>query len=163
MAKIQFDNVDSILSCFQDLDDPRSHINRLRVFGDLLDTDFSLTENFDRWKDADVEFVFGIDAMPNLVEIAQDLDQSAWKPMKRRRDQATKPVQPRAKRPNYKERIVVANKYLNKRLVSESIAEFDYQPGKCDYQPGKCGRTYRVVVLHKEVHVSRGQLRLFEK
>lgn len=120
------------------------------------DTDFSLTENFDRWDDADVEFVFGIDAMPNLVEIAKNLDKSAWKPMKRRRDQAKEPVQPRAKRPNYKERIVVANKYLNKRLVSESIAEFDYQPGKC-------GRTYRVVVLHKEVHISRGQLRLFEK
>ena len=36
MAEIQFDNVDSILSCFEDLKDPRSHINRLHVFGDLL-------------------------------------------------------------------------------------------------------------------------------
>jgi len=36
MADIQFDNVDSILSCFEDLKDPRSHINRLHIFGDLL-------------------------------------------------------------------------------------------------------------------------------
>jgi len=36
MAEIQFDKVDSILSCFEDLKDLRSHINRLHVFGDLL-------------------------------------------------------------------------------------------------------------------------------
>jgi hypothetical protein len=120
------------------------------------DTDFSLTENFDRWDDDGTEFIFGLDAMPNLVEIAQSLEKSAWKPMKRRRDEAKKPAKPRTKRPNYKEQIVVANEYLNKRLISESIAEFDYQPGKCD-------RTYRVVVLRKEVQVTRGQRRLFDK
>lgn len=36
MAEIQFDNVDSILTCFDELADPRSHINRLHIFGDLL-------------------------------------------------------------------------------------------------------------------------------
>jgi len=35
-AEIQFNNVDSILTCFENLDDPRSHVNRLHVFGDLL-------------------------------------------------------------------------------------------------------------------------------
>lgn len=35
-AEIQFDNVDSILTCFENLDDPRSHVNRLHVFGDVL-------------------------------------------------------------------------------------------------------------------------------
>jgi hypothetical protein len=120
------------------------------------DTDFALTENFDRWDKDGVEFIFGLDAMPNLVEIAESLSKSAWKPMKRRRDEAKRPAKPRAKRPNYKEQIVVQNEYLNKRLISESIAEFEYRPGKCD-------RTYRVVVLRKEVQVTRGQLRLFEK
>ncbi len=51
---------------------------------------------------------------------------------------------------------MVRNQYLNKKLAGERIAEFDYQPGKC-------GRTYRVVVLHKEVHLKRGQLRQFDK
>ena len=120
------------------------------------DTDFSLTENFDGWNDDDVEFIFGLDAMPNLVTLAESLEESAWKPMKRRRDEAKAPAKRRAKRPRYKEHIVVANNYLNKRLVSESIAEFDYQPGKCR-------RSYRVIVLRKQVHVTRGQLRLFDQ
>jgi hypothetical protein len=120
------------------------------------DTDFALTENFDRWDDDNVEFVFGIDAMPNLVKIAENLDPSGWKPMKRRRLRNPTPARRRAKRQRVKERIVEQNEYLNKKLVSERIAEFDYQPSKCD-------RTYRVVVLHKEVHVKRGQLRLFDK
>jgi hypothetical protein len=120
------------------------------------DTDFSLTENFDRWDDDGVEFIFGMDAMPNLVQIAENLDKSAWKPMKRRRDETKKPVKRRAKRLKYKEQIVVAKEYLNKRLVSEAIAEFDYQPTNCD-------RTYRMVVLRKTIQVTRGQLRLFDK
>ena len=36
------------------------------------DTDFSLTANFDRWDD-DVKFVFGYDAKPNLIQIAESL------------------------------------------------------------------------------------------
>jgi predicted transposase YbfD/YdcC len=36
MAEIQFENVDSILTSFHDLKDPRSHVNRLHNFGDLL-------------------------------------------------------------------------------------------------------------------------------
>jgi len=76
--------------------------------------------------------------------------------MKRRRSLKKPPANPRAKRQRVKERIVERNEYLNKKLISEQIAEFDYRPGKC-------GRTYRVVVLHKEVHVKRGQLRLFDK
>jgi len=120
------------------------------------DTDFSLTENFDRWDEDQVEFIFGINAMPNLVEIAEKLDKSAWKPMKRRRDEAKAPARTRTKRANFKEQVVVQNKYLNKRLVGESIAEFDYKPGKCK-------RTYRVVVLRKDINVTRGQMRLFEQ
>lgn len=36
MADIQFDNVDSILDEFGDLKDPRSHINRRHLLGDLI-------------------------------------------------------------------------------------------------------------------------------
>lgn len=120
------------------------------------DTDFALTENLDRWDDDDVEFVFGLDAMPRLVEIAENLDESAWKPMRRRRTLKSPTAKPRAKRSREKEAIVVRNQYLNKKLAGERIAEFDYRPAKCD-------RTYRVVVLHKEVHLKRGQMRLFDK
>ncbi len=35
-TEIQFDNVDSILTCFEELSDSRSHVNRLHAFSDLL-------------------------------------------------------------------------------------------------------------------------------
>jgi Transposase DDE domain group 1 len=70
------------------------------------DTDFALTENFDRWTDDGVEFVFGIDAMPNLIEIAENLDESAWKSMQRRRTLRAPTAKPRAKRSRQKEAIV---------------------------------------------------------
>ena len=46
------------------------------------DTDFSLTSNFDRW-DEKVGFVFGYDAKPNLVDMAEALPETAWKPLQR--------------------------------------------------------------------------------
>lgn len=118
------------------------------------DTDFALTENFDRWTAAGVEFVFGVDAMPNLVQIADSLEKTAWKPLRRRRKQPPKTAR-RRKRPNYKQQVVEQHGYENKRLQRECIAEFDYRPGKCS-------RSYRVVVLRKEVTVTRGQQKLFD-
>jgi hypothetical protein len=118
------------------------------------DTDFALTEHFDRWTDDGVEFVFGIDAMPNLVEMADSLEKTAWKPLRRRRG-APPQTAKRRKRPNYKRQIVVEKQYENKQLKQEHVAEFDYQPGKCS-------RTYRVVVVRKEIEVTKGQQWLFD-
>lgn len=118
------------------------------------DTDFALTEHFDRWNAEGVEFVFGVDAMPNLVKIADSLENTEWKPLRRRRKRPPKTAR-RRKRPNYKQAIVEENGYQNKRLQGESIAEFDYQPGKCS-------RSYRMVVVRKEVEVTRGQQKLFD-
>lgn len=118
------------------------------------DTDFSLTENFDRWDDDSIQFIFGFDAIPNLVKLAESLENSAWKPLRRSPRKRRGP--PRAKRPNHKEKIVVDNEYRNQRLHGEALTEFEYQPGKCD-------RAYRVVAVRKEIHVTRGQLRLFDE
>lgn len=41
------------------------------------DTDFSQTTQLDRWDEDSVEFVFGMDAMPNLVELAENLPGAA--------------------------------------------------------------------------------------
>src|SRR5439155_25756390 len=41
------------------------------------DTDFSSTQHLDRWDQASVRFVLGIDAMPNLVTLAAGLAGSA--------------------------------------------------------------------------------------
>jgi len=48
------------------------------------DTDFALTAHFDRWSKAGVRFAFGIDAMRNLVEIAEGLDSKRWRLLRRR-------------------------------------------------------------------------------
>ena len=53
--------------------------------GDCLrgDTDFALTEHFDRWTEDGVRFAFGIDAMRNLVNIADGFKQARWQPLRR--------------------------------------------------------------------------------
>jgi hypothetical protein len=118
------------------------------------DTDFSQTAHLDRWDDQDVRFVFGIDAMANLKARAEDLPESLWKPLTRpaKYDVQTKPRQ----RPEHvKERIVKERRYKNIRLQSEQVAEFDY----C---PTKCRKTYRIVVLRKNLSIERGEQVLFD-
>jgi hypothetical protein len=117
------------------------------------DTDFALTAHFDRWSEAGVRFAFGIDAMPNLVEIAEDIEERRWKPLKRRIKRAVA-TEPRRRPENVKERIVAEREYKNIKLMSEHVAEFRYQPGKCE-------RAYRVVVLRKNLSVERGERVLF--
>jgi hypothetical protein len=125
---------------------------KIRLRGD---TDFSLTENFDGWDAQDIEFVFGIDAMPNLVKIAEDLENTEWKPLRRRRPAPPKSGRRRRRKTNHKQAFVQDHGYTNKRLQGEWIAEFDYQPTKCS-------RTYRVIAVRKEVEVTAGQQKLFD-
>ena len=126
-------------------------------FGQVLlrgDTDFSQTMHLDRWDEAGVHFVFGLDAMRNLVNRAENLPKSAWQKLAR---PAKYDVQttPRRRPANVKERIVVAKGYKNIKLERESVAEFAYSPTACR-------ETYRVVALRKDLVVKQGQLRLFD-
>ncbi len=105
------------------------------------DTDFSLTKHFDRWTQGGVNFVFGIDAMKNVVDIAQGLEEESWKPLVRRAKHAGKGNR-RQRRANVKARIVKEKGYKNIRLESEQVAEFSYRPSQC-------AREYRVVVVRK--------------
>jgi hypothetical protein len=129
----------------------RQAFRRVYVRGD---TDFALTAHFDRWTDDGVFFAFGLDAMPNLVQIAEGLDTRRWKPLKRRskRQVAT---EPRRRPDNVKERIVVEREYKNIKVTSEHVAEFSYRPVKCN-------RDYRVVVLRKNLSVEKGERVLFD-
>lgn len=71
------------------------------------DTDFSQTAHLDRWDaQPNVHFLFGIDAMANLVAIAENLEESLWKPMDRLPKYEVK-TQARSRPENVKERIVV--------------------------------------------------------
>ena len=113
------------------------------------DTDFSLTRHLDRWADGGVRFVFGFDAIAKLQAWAMDLDESAWKPLERPSKYEVK-TEPRARPENVKERIVEARGFKNIKLDSEHVAEFEYQPGNCK-------RSYRMVVVRKNLTIERGE------
>lgn len=128
------------------------------IFAEILlrgDTDFALTANFDRWTARKVKFIFGFDAHPSLVKLAEELTEDRFGPLERRPKYEIK-TEPRTKRDNVKEQIVREKEYENIRLQAEAVAEFMYRPGKCQ-------QAYRVVVLRKNLSVEKGEHRLFDE
>ena len=126
-------------------------------FRDILargDTDFSQTKYLDRWDGRGARFIFGINAMPNLIEIADNLSEGLWRRLLRPAKYDVK-TQPRRRPANVKERIVVERQYKNIRLQCEDVAEFSYRPTKCN-------KTYRIVVLRKNLSVEKGEKVLFD-
>jgi len=119
------------------------------------DTDFSLTENFDRWDDEGVEFVFGMDARKNLVDLAESLPERSWAVLERKPKYEVKTGE-RSRPDKVKERIVVEREYENKRLCSEQVAEVSYRPAKCN-------REYRLIMVRKNITVEKGEQRLFDE
>jgi len=119
------------------------------------DTDFTLSGELDRWDSQGIKFLFGMDAHPKVVQLAEALPEEAWKPLERlpRYEIAT---EPRRKAPRVKEALVRFKGYLNKKLVGESVAEFNYQPNKC-------GRAYRLVVVRKNISVQRRRSRTLRR
>ena len=118
------------------------------------DTDFSQTAHLDRWDAAGVEFVFGIDAMANLIQEAEDLSETAWKPL-HRRAKYTVQTEPRARPDKVKEEVVRRREFKNIRLQSEQVASFAYRPTACR-------KSYRVVVVRKNLSVEKGDRVLFD-
>ena len=118
------------------------------------DTDFTQTGELDRWDADRVGFLFGIDAMPNLVKIADELPRKAWKRLVRRPKYEVATAE-RARPENVKERIVREREFQNVRLFSEMVAQFDYRPTACR-------QSYRVVALCKNLTVEKGENLLFD-
>ncbi len=119
------------------------------------DTDFTQTARLDGWDEqGDVRFVFGIDAMPNLYEKAENVPNKAWKRLRRRAKYQVKTT-PRARPTNVKEQVVREREFTNIRLAEEYVAEFKYSPTLCK-------KTYRVVVVWKNLEVTQGQRKLFD-
>jgi hypothetical protein len=118
------------------------------------DTDFSQTAHLDRWDGEGARFVFGCDAKANLVERAEGLSRRAWRRLQRRA-KYTVESEERSRPRNVKEAIVVKREFTNIRLCSEDVAEFAYSPTKCE-------KTYRMVVVRKNLSVEKGELCLFD-
>jgi hypothetical protein len=118
------------------------------------DTDFTQTKHLDRWDADGTRFIFGIDAMANLKELAGHLDDLKYSELERPPRYTIKTV-PRQARERHKDRVVAERRFDTLKLVGEEVAEFEYRPVACK-------RTYRVVVLRKKLAVEKGQLWLFE-
>jgi hypothetical protein len=137
--------------------DQAVHLCRKAGFKRVLlrgDTDFTQTSELDRWDADGVEFIFGIDAMSNLVEHAEKLPKSAWKPLERPVKHKVK-TQERQRPANVKDQIVRRRELENIRLTGEDVAEFSYRPGKCK-------KLYRLVVVRKNLSVAKGEQVLFD-
>jgi hypothetical protein len=129
----------------------RAGFEKIRLRGD---TDFSQTKHLDRWDRQSVEFVFGIAAMRNLKEIAENLPKRAFELLQRPPKYEVK-TEPRQRPENVKERIIVEREFENIRLNSEHVAEFAYRPTACR-------QTYRVIALRKNLSVEKGEWVLFD-
>lgn len=110
----------------------------------------------DRWDAAgDVRFQFGYDAKKNLIEMAENLDESAWQTLTRPARYAIK-TKPRAKPNNVKRQVIRRREFEHLELKSEQVAEFDYQPIACK-------RSYRMVVVRKNISHEKGDNVLFDE
>ncbi len=118
------------------------------------DTDFSQTHHLDGWNsDPRIRFYFGYDSKQNLEEIADKLPKSAWRPLQRPARYSVK-TQARGRRTNVKEQVVKERGFKSLRLLSEDVAEFNYQPTACRV-------IYRMVVVRKNISVEKGEQVLF--
>ena len=124
------------------------------------DTDFSQTQHLDRWNaDPRVRFLFGFNAMANVIAIAEQLPEKAWKKLLRppRYQPRTESRTESRRRPvNVQDRVVRERGFTTLRLQSEEVAEFNYQPTACR-------ETYRMIVVRKNISKEEGDTRLFDE
>jgi hypothetical protein len=118
------------------------------------DSKFSQTAHLDRWDRDSIRFIFGIDAMPNLVALAEGLAAEDFSELERPARYTIKTV-PRQARERHKDRVVSEREFKTLKLIGEEVAEFDYRPVACK-------KAYRMIVLRKKLVVEKGQLWLFE-
>jgi hypothetical protein len=120
------------------------------------DTDFSQTKHLDAWDADGVHFVFGYDARKNLKRKADALGANFTELARRAKRAFVEVENQRAKQPRHKEAFVKARDYMNIRLQSEDVAEFDYKPVAC-------AKAYRMVVLRKNLTRFRGETALIDE
>ena len=125
---------------------------RIRLRGDCK---FSQTEYIDGWDALGVKFQFGYEAKANLVKIADELTEFAWKKLDRPLP-ARKTDERRTKPKNVKREIIRKRDYIHLELLHEEVAEFKYQPTACK-------KSYRMIVVRKNISKEKGETRLIDE
>lgn len=129
----------------------RGGFRRIKLRGD---TDFSQTQHLDRWDEEGVRFIFGFDAVQPLLKAAENLPNSAWTRLVRPPKYVRK-TDPRERPENVKDRIVREREFETIRLESEDAAEFAYRPTHCE-------KSYRMVVVRKNLSIEKGVKEIFD-
>jgi len=119
------------------------------------DTDFTHTAQLDRWDEAGIGFILGLNAHPKVVALAEELSERSWRALERLPKYEIL-TEPRRRPERVKEQIVVQKGYLNRKLVAEHVSDISYQPHQC-------GQKYRLVILRKNLSVQQGERVLFEE
>ena len=118
------------------------------------DTDFSQTTHLDGWDSMGVvKFVFGMDASPKLVGLADLIADDDWR-LLARDSRFVDEDDEREKARRFKEEVIKERGFRHLELECEHYAEFPYRPVACD-------RDYRLVVVRKTILVSQGEATLF--
>ena len=91
-----------------------------------------------------------------MVRRAVALEADDRERLERRPRYTSRPGKTRSRREDVKARIVRERGYVNKRLNYEDVAEYDYQPTKCR-------KTYRMVVVRKNISKMKGDLTLLDE
>ena len=84
-----------------------------------------------------------------LVDAAEALEDGAWSRLERPPKYVVR-TRERTRPANVKEEIVRERGFVNQRLVCEDVAAFDYRPTACR-------KTYRMVVVRKNISVEKGE------
>jgi hypothetical protein len=119
------------------------------------DTDFTHTAQLDRWDQAGIGFILGMDAHPKVVGLAQALGERSWRALERWPKYEIW-TEPRQRPERVKEQIVVQKGYLNRKLVAEHVTDIAYQPCHCE-------QAYRLGILCKNIRVQKGEQVLFDE
>jgi Transposase DDE domain group 1 len=119
------------------------------------DTDFSQTKHLDRWSDDErVQFLFGLDCTAARHMLADDLPAGTWQALVRPPKYTVKTT-PRERPKRVKEQRVREREFKNIRLQDEQVAETTYRPAACD-------KTYRLIIVRKNLAVEKGMQLLFD-
>lgn len=117
---------------------------------------YRMSSEFDSWDDRGVGFIIGVRIQAPLEARFDALDAGAWQRFERVSDAVDPALKQRTRPRNVKEQIVREREYKNFRLQAEHIAEMTHQPAKCK-------KSYRLIVLRKNISVAKGENRLFDE
>ena len=95
------------------------------------------------------------DCKPNMKELAENIPERAWKRLNRP-SRPEPQTGPRQRPDNVKDQIVREREFETLRLQYEDVADWVYQPHACQ-------RSYRLIVLRKNISREKGEQRLFDE